>query len=81
MGMNKFNRDDCYIYYWGLLGVALIVNKRLCYTVVGCNLKNDRMISVQFQINIAAMQVCVSTTDAEEAVVNQSITTYNTFWK
>ena len=53
-GMGEFNSDDHYIYYCGqemLIrnGVALIVNRRVQNAVLGCNLKNDRMISVCFQ--------------------------------
>ena len=52
-GMGEFNSDDHYIYYSGKESlrrkVALIVNKRLQNAVFGCNLKNDRMISVRFQ--------------------------------
>ena len=52
-GMGEFNSDDHYIYYSGKeslrRNVALIVNKRLQNAVFGCNLKNDRMISVRFQ--------------------------------
>ena len=53
-GMGKFNSDDHYIYYCGQEslrrnGVALIVNKRVGNAVPGCNLKNNRMISVLFQ--------------------------------
>ena len=53
-GMSEFNSDDHYIYYCGqesLRGndVAIIVNKRVQNAVLGCNLKNDRMISVHFQ--------------------------------
>ena len=52
--MGKFNSDDHYIYYCGQESlrrseVALIVNKRVQNAVFGCNLKNDRMISVLFQ--------------------------------
>ena len=52
--MDEFNSDDHYIYYCGQEshrrnGVALIVNKRVQNTVLGCNLKNDRMISVHTQ--------------------------------
>ena len=52
--MGKFNSDDHYIYYCEQdslrkNGVALIVNKRVRNAVFGCNLKNDRMISVRFQ--------------------------------
>ena len=54
MGMGQFNSDDHYIYYCGQesLGknrVAIMVNKRVRNAVLGCNLKNDRMISVRFQ--------------------------------
>ena len=52
--MGEFNSDDHYIYYYGQEslrrnGVALIVNKRVWNAVLGCSLKNDRMISVSFQ--------------------------------
>ena len=52
--MGEFNSDDHYIYYCGQEplrrnGVAIIVNKRIQNAVFGCNLKNDRMISVRFQ--------------------------------
>ena len=55
-GMGEFNSDDHYIYYCGQEslrrnGVAMIVNKRVQNAVLGCNLKNDRMISVRFQAN------------------------------
>ena len=64
-GMCKFNSDDHYFYYCGQEslrrnGVALIVNKRVRNTVLGCNLKKDRMISVHFQgksFNITEIQV------------------------
>ena len=53
-GMSEFNSDDHYIYYCGQEslrrnGVAIMVNKRVRNAVPGCNLKNDRMISVHFQ--------------------------------
>ena len=52
--MGEFKSDDHYIYYCGQEslrrnGVALTVNKRVRNAVLGCNLKNDRMISVRFQ--------------------------------
>ena len=64
-GMGEFNSDDHYIYYCGQEslrrnGVAIIVNKRIRNTVLGCNLINDRMISVHFQgklFNITVIQV------------------------
>ena len=54
MKLGEFNTDDHYIYYCGqeMLrrnGVALIVNRRVQNAVLGCNLKNDRVISVCFQ--------------------------------
>ena len=72
--MGYFNSDDSYIYYCGqeLLrrnGVAIIVNKRVQNAVLGCSLKNDRMISVCFQgkpFNITVIQVFAPTTNAEE---------------
>ena len=74
-GMGEFNSDDHYIYYCGQEslrrnGVAIIVNKRVQNAVVGCNLKNDRMISVRFQgkpFNIMIIQVDALTSNAEEA--------------
>ena len=74
-GVGEFNSDDHYIYYCGQEsltrnGVAIIVNKR--NAVLGCNLKNDRMISVHFQgkpFNIMVIQVSDPTSNAEEAEV------------
>ena len=54
------------------IGVAIIVNKRVRNAVLGCNLKNDRMISVHFQgkpFNITVIQVYALTSNAEEAEV------------
>ena len=76
-GMGEFNSDDHYIYYYeqGSLrrnGVAIIVNKGVRNSVLGCNLKNDRMISVRFQgksFNITVIQVYALTSNAEEAEV------------
>ena len=76
-GMGEFNSDDHYIYYCGQEslrrnGVAIMVNKRVRNAVLGCNLKNDRMISVHFQgklFNITVIQVYVPTSNAEEAEV------------
>ena len=73
--MGEFNSDDHYIYYCGQeslrkSGVAIIVNKRVQNAVLGCNLKNDRMISVRFQgkpFNITVIQVYAPTSNAEEA--------------
>ena len=74
-GMGKFNSDDHYIYHCGhesrrRNGVAVMVNKRVQNAVLGCNLKKDRMISVQFQVkpfNITVIQVYAPSTNAEEA--------------
>ena len=76
-GMGEFNSDDHYIYYCGQEslrrnGVALIVNKRIQNAVLGCNLKDDRMISVRFQgkpFSVTVIQVYAPTTYAEEAEV------------
>ena len=78
-GMGEFNSDDRYIYYCGQEslrrnGVAIMVNKRVQNAVRGCNLKNDRMISVRFQgkpFNITVIQVYAPTGNAEEAEVEQ----------
>ena len=75
--MGEFNSDDHCIYYCRQEslrrnGVALIVNKTVRNAVVGCNLKNDRMISVHFQgkpFNIMVIQVYAPTSNAEEAEV------------
>ena len=77
--MGEFNSDDHYIYYCGQEslrrnGVAIIVNKRVQNAGIGCNLKNDRMISVHFQgkpFNITVIQVYAPTSNAEEAEVKQ----------
>ena len=75
--MNEFNSDDHYIYYCGQEclrrnEVVLIINKRVLNAVLGCNLKNDRMISVHFQskpFTIMVIQVYALTSNAEEAEV------------
>ena len=77
--MGEFNSDDHYIYYCGQEylrrnGVAIMVNKRVRNAVLGCNLKNDRMISVCFQgkpFNTTVIQAYSSTSSAEEAEVEQ----------
>ena len=76
-GIGEFNSDDHYIYYCGQEslrrnGVDLIVNKRVRNAALGCNLKNDRMISVHFldkPFNITVIQVYAPNSDAEEAEV------------
>ena len=78
-GMGGFNSDDHYIYYCRQeslrrSGVAIMVNKRVRNAVLGCNLKNDRMISVRFQgkpFNIIVIQVYSPTSNAEEAEVER----------
>ena len=86
-GMGGFNSDDHYIYYCGQEslrrnGVAIIVNKIVRNAVLGCNLKNDRMISVRFQgkpFNITVIQVYALTSNAEETEVEWFYETYKTF--
>ena len=76
-GLGEFNSDDHYIYYCGQEslrrnGVAIIVNKRVRNAVLGCNLKNDIMISVHFQgkpFKILVIQVYAPTSNTEEAEV------------
>ena len=86
-GMGEFNSDNHYIYFCGQESlrrnaVAIIVNKRVWNTVLGCNLRNNRMISVHFQgkpFNIMVIQVYTLTSNAEEAEVYGSMKTYKTF--
>ena len=78
-GMDEFNSDDHSIYHCRQEslrrnGVAIIVNKRVRNAVLGCNLKNNRMISVCFQgkpFNITVIQVYALTSNAEEVEVEQ----------
>ena len=77
-GMGEFNSDDHYIYYCGQESlrrnrIAIMVNKRVQNAVLGCNLKNDRMISVRLQstIHITVIQVYAPTSNAEKAEVEQ----------
>ena len=75
--MSEFNSGDHYFYYCGQEslrrnGVAIIVNKRVQNAVLGCNLKNNRMMSIHFQskpLNITIIQVYVQTSNAEESEV------------
>ena len=77
--MGEFNSDDHYIYYCGQEslrrnGVAIIVNKRVRNVVLGCNLKNDKIISVHFHgkpFNITVIHVYALSSNAEEAEVEQ----------
>ena len=76
-GMGEFNSDDHYIYYCGQEflrrnGVAIMVNKRVHNAVLGCNLKNDRMISVRFQGKpFTVIQAYAPSSNAEEAEVER----------
>ena len=75
--MGEFNSDDKYIYYCGQEslrrnGVALTINKRVQNAVLGCNFKNNRMISIHFQgktFNIPVIQVYAPTSNAEKGEV------------
>ena len=77
--MGEFNSDDHYTYYCGQEslrknGVAIMVNKTVRNAVLGCNLKNDRMISVHLQgkpFNVTVIQVYAPTRNAEEAEVER----------
>ena len=76
-GMGEFNSDNHYIYYCGQEslrrnGVAIVVKKRVRNAVLGCNLKNDRMISVHLQgkpFNVTVTQVYAPTSNTEETEV------------
>ena len=81
-GMGEFNSDDHYVYSCGQEplrrnGVTIIVDKRVCNAVLGCSLKNDRMISLHVQeyhsipFNITVIQVYAPTSNAEEAEVER----------
>ena len=85
--MSEFNSDDHYIYYCGQEslrrnGIAIIVNKRVQNAVLGCNLKNDRMISVHFQgksFNITVIQIYAQPLILKKMNLNSSMKTYKTF--
>ena len=86
-GMGAFNSDDHYIYYCGQEslrrnGVAMMVNKRVRNAVLGCSLKNDRVISIHFQgkpFNITVIQVYAPTSTLKKLKLNGSMKTYKTF--
>ena len=86
-GMGEFNSDNHYIYYRGQEslrrnGVAIMVNKRVQNAVLGCNLKNDRMISVHFQgkpFNITVIQIYAQPVMLKKLKLNSSMKTYKTF--
>ena len=83
----EFNSGDHYIYYCGQEslgrnGVALTINKRLWNAVLGCSLKNNRMISVHFQctsFNITVIQSVPQTGMLKKLKLNSSMKTYKTF--
>ena len=85
-GMGEFNSDDHYIYYceqesFRRNRVAIMVNKRVRNAVTGCNLKNDRTISVRFQgkpFNITVIQVYALASNAEEATRSTRTSRTNT---
>ena len=85
--MGEFNSDDHYIYYCGQEslrrnGAVILVNKRVQNAVLGCSLKNDRVISVRLQgkpFNITVIQVYAPTSNAEEAEVDGFMKTFKTF--
>ena len=86
-GMGEFNSDDHYTYYCGQKslrrnGVAIIVNRRVQHAVLGCNLKNNRMISIHFQgkpFNITVIQVCAQPIILKKLKLNSFMKTYKTF--
>ena len=85
-GMGEFNSDDNYIYYHGQESlqrneIAIIVSERIQNAVLGCSLKNDKMICLfpGKSFNITAIQVYGPTTNAEELKLNSSMKTYKTF--
>ena len=86
-GMGEFNSDDHHIYYCGQEslrrnGVAIMVNKRVRNAVLGCNLKNDRMISVHFQgkpFNSTVSKSMPQPVTLKKLKLNGSLKTYNTF--
>ena len=86
-GMGEFNSDNHYIYYYGQEslrrnGVAIIANQRVQNAVLGCNLKNERMISVHFKANHSISQLSKSMPQSvmlKKLKLNSSMKTYKTF--
>ena len=86
-GMGEFNSDDHYIYYCGQEylrrnGVAIIVNKRVRNAVLGCSLRNNRMISVRFQgkpFNIIVIKSMPQPVMLKKLKLNGSTKTYKIF--
>ena len=85
--MGEFNSDDHYIYYCGKEslrrnGVAIIVNKGVQNALLGCSLKDGRMISIRFQgkpFNITVIQVYPPPVTLKKLKLNDSMKTYKTF--
>ena len=85
-GMGEFNSDDHSIYYCGQEslrrnGVATVVNKRVRNAVLGCNLENDRMISVSLKANHSISQLSKSMPQPvmlKKLKLNDSMKTYKT---
>ena len=83
----EFNSDEHYIYYCGQEsfrrnGVAIMVNKRVRNAVLGCNLKNDKMISVCLQgkpFNITVIQPMPQPVMLKKLKLNGSVKTYEIF--
>ena len=86
-GTGEFISDDHYIYYCGQEshrrnGMAITVNKRVQNAVLGCNLKNDRLISVHFQgkpFNIRVSKSMPQPVMLKKLKLNSSMKTYKTF--
>ena len=83
--MDKFNSDDHYIYYCGqesLRRNGVAITLKSLNAVLGCNLKNDRMISVHFQgkpFNITVSKSMPRPTMLKKLKLNGSMKTYKTF--
>ena len=84
--MGEFNSDDYYVYYCGQESLRkmdpIIVNKRVWNAVLGCSLKNERMISVHLQgkpFNIIVIQAYAPTSNTEETEVEQLETKHFAF--
>ena len=82
--MGEFNSDDHYIYYCGQESlrrnaVGIMVNKKVLNAVLGCNLKNDRMISVRFQGKSFNIMVMPQPVMLKKLKWNRSMKTYKTF--
>ena len=83
-GIGEFNSDDHYIYYCGLESlrrnvVAIMVNKRVQNAVLGCNLKNDRIISLHFQGKLFNIKPMPQPVTLKKQKLSGSIKTYKTF--